>query len=254
MKQENESKLTERISRLVYEAIKQVCGGGITEELRDVVVASISFPNKKNTSDTGGKPHDIEVRVAMPLFHRWKRSSGNNSVVTIFSDFGVRREVASPKHLAELLCLPLEEAVRVDGISHDVRCQPSGVICIVTHERSELLRQAGKLPCPHCCQWCKGKKGLWWHQQQKHSVEYSEATAVASSSVNEMAIVPYVPKEAFVGENLESLKGGQSGKKIDDSRCDSDEPIDLIRNGNLAGLKQAVCVSEMEYNDVILTF
>jgi hypothetical protein len=154
-----ETNLLDKIGRDIHEAIIQICGGGIQhaeeEQLRDIVRSSISFPNNKHPSDVGGKPHDIEVRVAMSLFHRWRRSSGN-STIQVISDLGITRDITAPRRLAEL-CVPLlEDACREDGIAYDIRTQPSGVICIVTYERSERLRQAGKLPCPHCCQWCKG--------------------------------------------------------------------------------------------------
>ena len=237
MKPEAEAQLVEKLSRYIFEAVKQICGGGTQfqqlDQLRESIVGSISFPNKKNSLDVGGKPHDIEVRIALSLFHKWKRSIADKSIITIESDFGVKREVPSPRTLAEMICLPLEETCRDDGISHDVRFQSSGLICIVTHERSELLRKAGKLPCPHCCHWCKGKKGLWWHQQQKHVVEYSEATAVASSYMNDSAIVPYVPG------NMTDTRKVQSVPRIQ-SKVSCDDPFECIRKGSFSGLMQAV--------------
>jgi hypothetical protein len=156
---QKELHLREKVGRCIQQALFQVCGGGFQEEeerkqLFENSLASISFPNK-NSSSAGGKPHDIEVRVALTLFHRWKRAASGSSV-NLVSDLGLTREVSSPRNLAEVLFMPLEEACRDQGIAHDVRFQPSGMICIVTYERSQMLRQAGKLPCPHCIQWCKG--------------------------------------------------------------------------------------------------
>jgi hypothetical protein len=158
MRQE-EVELREKVGRCVAEALFQVCGGSVVEEqkkqLREHAFSTISFPNKQ-ASSAGGKPHDIEIRVALALFHRLKRAAESGNSIEIVSDLGLSRDIPSPRRLAEILCLPLEEACRSEGLSPDVRCQPSGVICVVTYGRSQLLRQAGKLPCPHCVKWCQG--------------------------------------------------------------------------------------------------
>jgi hypothetical protein len=258
MRQENVNFL-DKISRYIYKAIKQTCGGDISHEeeeeeeyLSTLIRKSISVSTASKKGDAGGQPHDIEVRIALSLYHKWKRRDRiKPSLLTIVSDFGIVRDIHSPKRLAELLCRPLEEAFQEDGIAHDVRVQPSGIICIVTYDRSELLRKAGKLPCPYCCQWCKGTKGLWWHQQQKHVVEYAEATAVAFSSINDLAIVPYNPnyhvtRKAEIMKEKEDSKSTQLGT----SRC-SDDPIEFVKKGDLIKLKEAVEVSLLQRAPVV---
>lgn len=243
--------LLETLSRYVNEAIIRVCSGGIQDQkerdqLKDLARSTVSFPNQKLRppgGTIGGKPHDIEVRIALSLFHLWKRKGGK---VEVISDLGIARDIPSPRKLAELLVTEfLEEACRQDSVAHDLRIQPSGVICIITYARSELLREAGRLPCPHCCQWCKGTKGLWWHQQQKHKIEYSEATTVASSSVNELAIVLYSPTMVLscispdsINHNKPPLAQGQEPTP----QVITDDPIEFVKNGDFEGLQRAVLV------------
>jgi len=143
--------LHKRLVRCLRRATTQVCGGNFQQDLMEDVHSSISFPNKHD--DTSGKPHDVEIKLALTLFHYWKRRNG--TVITI-SDYGLERSISSPKHLASLLCTALESACDEEGIAYDIRFQPSGMISIVTPERSRRLRQAGKLPCPFCIKWCHG--------------------------------------------------------------------------------------------------
>eukprot|EP00980_Cylindrotheca_fusiformis_P026364 scaffold15973_cov120-Cylindrotheca_fusiformis.AAC.5 len=230
------------IAACVHQAIVQTCGGGIQhpeeEQLRGIARKSISFPNNTSASDLGGKPHDIEVRAAVSLFHRWKRYSSKSSI-RVVSDLGITRDVGTPRALAELWVPVLEESCREEGIAYDIRCQPSGIICVVTYERSECLRQAGKLPCPHCCHWCKGKKGLWWHQQQKHTIEHSEAMVVASSSINDYAIIPFTPSAISMLHRLGSEKAQKSGSD-NQAIMYAIDPIEFVKGGNLDALKKAV--------------
>jgi hypothetical protein len=155
-------RLREKVTCCLVKVLDQVCGGSEEfleenderKQIRETVFASISFPNK-NPSSTDGKPYDIEIRVALSLFHRWKRKQSRKSILVV-SDLGLQREILSPRDFAEFLSIPLEVLCKEDGIADDVRVKSSGVICIVTSERSQLLREAGKLSCPHCEQWCKG--------------------------------------------------------------------------------------------------
>ena len=163
MKPQEQLELREKVDRCLYKALLQVCGGSVktsmeAERIQEILTTSISFTNKKGTSKSAdGKPHDVEIRVALSLFHQWRqRLSGCNGSIQVVSDLGLVRTVSSPYQLALLLCQPLEEGCRDQGIAHDVQVAPSGIICIVTCNRSQVLRISGKLPCPHCTQWCKG--------------------------------------------------------------------------------------------------
>lgn len=225
------------VSECVVESLLQVCGGSVSDEngrrrLQNAAVASLSFPNNRNDSE-GGKAQDIEIRIALTLFHRWKREMCSDEI-EIVSDFGIVRTVTTPHSLAQHILLPLETACRRRGIAHDVRVHPSGVIGIVTIYRSVLLRRAGKLPCPLCVKWCQGEKGLRRHQQGSHQVEYSTATALAASSTDGLAIIPYDPNiqkavNPFCGERLPMT---QLPNLID--------PLDIVKSGDLAALRDAV--------------
>jgi len=225
------------------------------------------------------KPHDAETRIALTLFHQWKREAitGNSrkssittensssktvggttagarssaktnpspSIVTVTSDLGLSREVSSPRQLADLIGPLLEEDFRNNpqwNMAPDVRSQASGIVSMISMERSQMLRLAGRLPCPRCIQWCKGEKGLWWHQQQYHKVEYADATTVAQATgINAGAIVLY--GEPYSNVRISIANGGDNtnGTKPGRLRADHDnDPMEDIREGNLDGLKRAV--------------
>lgn len=239
-----QSELRDIVAKCLVEAVQTVAGGNLNDDaerkkLLGTAASSISFPNKCSQSSEG-KPHDMEIRIALSLFHRWKqrRSSATpTETLEIISDMGVTRQVVSPRELAEMIILPLESACRREGVAHDVRSQPSGLICIVTTERSRLLRQAGKLPCPHCTKWCQGEKGLWWHQQENHKIEYAEAAEVAASSTDTLAMILYDPRWT------DFLSGGPERKQFTATPLDCSQPLDYVKEGGLEALKREVQVS-----------
>jgi hypothetical protein len=245
----------EVVAKCLTEALFLVAGGsfpddeGERKKLRETIPSAVSFPNKNNHV-ASGKPHDIEIRLALSVFHKWKRTrnttSQQQSVIEVISDMGLARQIHSPRELAELMLLPLESACRGEGIAHDVRTQPSGLLCIVTVGRSRVLRLAGKLPCPRCTKWCQGEKGLWWHQQQHHKIEHSEAAEVAASSMDTMAIIPYNSDRGILSS---SLLLGQTIGMIQNGApplTEANEPLDIIKAGNLDALKLEVQVSRSE--------
>jgi len=267
--------LKTRVATVVYESLMQICGGGLnldeekdeappvlddidswTAELKRVAQTTISFPNKKSTS-LEGSPHDIEIRTALALFHKCtgrkrKRVNKTRPVIISVSDLGVRRTVTSPLELAELLCCTLEEPLREEGISHDVRPNVSGIICLVTPERAQALRESGKLPCPQCIKWCKGEKGLWWHQQIDHGLEHSVAAEAAASEQNVFAIVPYGPQQQILRwQPTTPPEPHASG----DCRDEKEDAFELVKKGELEALKQAIEVcapSNSESSEVML--
>ena len=123
---QEEVKLRENLAKCVYAALLQICGGSFPHEaerkqIQEIASKTISFPNPNNSS-ANGKPHDIEIRVALPLFHRWKRATPAGKSVNIQSDLlGLEREISSPRHLAEILCIPLESACKEEGIARTYR-------------------------------------------------------------------------------------------------------------------------------------
>jgi ankyrin repeat protein len=227
-------RIRETVGRCLYEAFLVVAGGTFSDEaerndVREIAKSSICFPNK-NPLSVEGKPHDAEIRFALTLFHRMKRTK-SNECVEVVSDMGLSRQIRSPKEMAELLQLPLETACHREGTIHEIRAQSSGLIYIVTAERSLMLRQSGKLPCPHCSKWCQGEKGLWWHQQQNHQIEHSVAAEVAASSNDVLAMVLYNPNMSTPVQFLATPSLPQQTVL---------EPLDFVKEGNLAALKHEI--------------
>jgi len=219
-----ESQLNEQVVQAVVDAAHQVCGGSQpSEELQSLISSSISFPNKNDNLD--GKPHNVEIRIALSLFHKIRKRKRESSI-EIISDFGLTRSVKSPVELAELLCQVLNQ-------DWDIRVDASGIMCLVTEQRSQALRKSGKLPCPQCIKWCKGEKGLWWHQQLKHGVDHAEATERAASERTTLALIPYNSEELTNAPLIESLKASRV-VKLDDGVFES------ARQGNLGAIQGLV--------------
>jgi hypothetical protein len=86
-----------------------------------------------------------------------------------------------------------------------------------------------------------GEKGLWWHQQQNHHIEYSQAAAVAAASMGHLALIPYDPNPLLPSispVNAPPVSTPPPGSKED--------PLECIKSGDLAGLRRAVQVSAWE--------
>lgn len=240
------------------------------EELYNIAQESISYPNngvvaypeglgQTHLQAKLGKPQDIELRVALKLYHRFKQKRKLPVVVqpstpedpqtlvngcinhkkttakkpyhAIYvmrtrSDMGILREFTSERHVADVIVKTLEEliveeswaipsckdhprppdyvpyqgrpwddscsSVSLRNIVSDIRVDQSGIIYIITKAREQQLRSIGRLPCSLCTKWCKGEKGLWWHQQQEHGRYHSEAITQAKLQIDHLAIVPYV--------------------------------------------------------------
>jgi hypothetical protein len=247
--------LRNRVASVLCESLVRVCGGGLhleggeeereeeswTAELESVARSTVSFPNKKS-APLDGKPHDVEVRAALTLFHRCARrkrtrpGDKTNSMrqLSAVSELGVRRTIKSPHALAELLCHSLEEPMKQDHLSYDVRSSSSGIICLVTPKRAQALRESGTFPCPMCIKWCSGEKGLWWHQQREHGSEHSVAAAAASSEQTVLALVPYDPNHVLVQQAMDSVPTSSV------CRVERDEVFELVKNGQLDALTQAI--------------
>ena len=102
---------------------------------------------------------DIEERL------RYKHASTSTSTST-FTSISTKSKHTSSDHL------PMNNDIVP---CHHIRTDQSGTICIVTDDRSIVLRNADRLPCPYCPSWPKGSKGLWWHCQKVHDVVHEEA-------------------------------------------------------------------------------
>jgi ankyrin repeat protein len=258
------SLLQDEICRAVERALLQLhpsCASTTDDSpLLDAIISSISFPNKSCRSTENllsGKPYNIEIRIALKLYHQWRRKSTrkfteksdahSTNSVTIISDLGLSRTLSSPKELAELIAPLLEEDIRNHphwGLAPDVRCQPSGLLSLITWQRSQALRQQQNLfPCPHCIKWCKGEKGLWWHQQLNHQQEHEQATATAqATSNNQFAIVLY-----NINININNANAKNTFRQISQEQINLPintdtalDPIRCIQDGNLPGLQHHI--------------
>ena len=185
--------MKEKLIGAITDAAHQLCGTSYTtEEIRSLVHSSVSFPNKNG--DLDGKPHDVEIRIALSLFHKArKRKRGESLPIDLISDFGLARVVQTPIEVADLFCQILNQ-------EWDVRIDYSGIMCLVTEERSQSLRASGRLPCPRCVKWCKGEKGLWWHQQ-KH-----QETADAVQDGHNASDWEAVRREVFQGVDVAEFR------------------------------------------------
>ena len=273
----------DQVASAVHNSLIRIAGGGYSvpveintaksqhcnynqwlEELKEVSEKSVSFPNGNNTNTNGleGKPHDVEVRVALTLYHRIrrvyrKRKQHHNSQAKeesdttsfeIISDFGIQRSIDSVQTLANILTIELEtelsniqttECDKEETVSFtNIKSDNSGIICLVSKRRSEQLHDAGRLPCSHCTKWFKGTKGLWWHMLQAHNVQYSTATESAKNEDDILAIVPYQ-------EGAMEIKQTHKAKSIDkeDNKLTMNKELDsfyMVKMGKYEEFKHSI--------------
>jgi len=222
----------DQVASAVHNSLIRIAGGGHAvsvetnttksqdtkwlEELKLISEKSVSFSNGNITNGLEGKPHNVEVRAALTLYHRIRRvyrkrkqqhnsqanEESDTSSFEVVSDFGTKRSIDSVQSLANILTIELEKELsniqtakcdkEEETVSFtNIKSDNSGIICLVSKRRSEQLHNAGRLPCPHCTKWFKGTKGLWWHMLQAHNVGYSTATESAKNEDDILAIVPY---------------------------------------------------------------
>jgi hypothetical protein len=210
-----------------------------------------------------GKPHDVEIKLALSFFHRYKHrcikdqsppssstNNGNNikAPLEIISDTGLTRAIESPIEFAKLMVNQLEDIIwherQRQNQEHDkqsqrvysIRVDQTGIICLVTPQRVEYLRGIGRLSCSLCTKWVKGEKGLWWHCQKEHGLDHSIATSISSSStgINDLSIVVYY--------NEKTSEEGDKGTTILDLRSSNpcvrnemkiESYFQIIKDGNL---------------------
>lgn len=182
-----------------------------------------------------------------------------NCSIEIVSDLGLVRRVYSSYELSTLLVQDMEDQlwqqrttepssgrVAQDGNLETsimmIQTNNSGIICIVTERRFKYLLSYDRYPCSHCVKWCKGQKGLWWHEQISHGLNHSAATIVAastssSSNINNTAIVVYNENALNYMENFQK---GNMWKEIKDDEIPVDPFVDIVRNGDLGQVLQQI--------------
>ena len=204
--------------------------------------------------------------------------STNEDVDTleIMSDLGLVRTIYSSNDLATVLVKDMEDQLwdqrtndtnvdDVDAIANDddipltsnnsvmmVQSNQSGIICIVTKKRFTYLTNLDRYPCSHCIKWCKGQKGLWWHEQIVHGLDHSSAAMVASSSsssYNDQALVLYDEKNdiSTIHKKEEILRNEVKLKEQEKKENDQDPYFKSIKNGNLNYYIQFL--EKQEYQD-----
>ena len=177
-----------------------------------------------------GKPHDVECRAALSLFHivrnrfsdkgannnddnsssgnkggkkqrgkKKKQTADNKSTSdTASNENGASFELVSELGTQRQVCSAASlanllslELEKESSNFFDIRSNDSGIIHMVSDKRSKELHETGKLPCSQCVRWFKGQKGLWWHQLQAHGICYASATESAADAVNCLAVVSF---------------------------------------------------------------
>ena len=273
-----DSLLCQQITSVVYRALLQLCGGPdgpnheekasstttttttsatLGQELQYLAETNVTLLVHKSTPNdplgVGGKPWNVEVRVAPAIYHRWSSSSSSSShqrkgtnhgsVLQVTSDMGVTRNIHSAHQLGQLLLTAVEDGCRDADIASDVRCNAAGFLCIVTPTRVVALRAADRLPCPVCVQWLKGPKGLWWHCQQQHAQEHSLAVSSTVSANHTLALIPYTPNSIIITAAATSAVVDQdttiaiapvASKDVDN------DPLVAVQRGDLLALQRHV--------------
>ena len=260
------------VSHAVHFSLVRLCGGGVIgrtdttagaptawhQALYSLAAKSASFTNggksERDACDGGGKPHDIEVRAALSLFHRYKHNDTTEAPpLQIVSDLGLGRPVNSATELAQLIALDMERhlgdagtnveqsadsdvpaPVDLGAICDDIRpAATSGILCLTTKRRVQQLRHSGKLPCLQCIKWCNGEKGLWWHRQMEHGAGHGDAVDDATNATDTLALVAYDPAMASVATSMPNTVTKENVSSDEHYRND---PFECAKNGDLKNL------------------
>lgn len=122
---------------------------------------------------------------------------------------------------------------------YNIRPSPqSGIIHLISTHRSLQLHTAGRLPCPNCTKWCKGPKGLWWHQLKHHGVDYGGAMELAAGSLDTLAVVRWEERrrDLFLGREGVNSKGGVSdaaSAKENDENSITLDAFEFVKTGDI---------------------
>jgi ankyrin repeat protein len=144
-----------------------------------------------------------------------------------------------------------------------IRADPSGIICMVTSQRVQYLYQNGRYPCSRCVKWCKGEKGLWWHEQREHGIDHEHAITIAYATTGgdmSSALVLYEPTQptqqssdtccivATATEPTSTRSLSKGGENIVMETREEDSIFDIVKNGNLKKLKHLL--TELPISDI----
>lgn len=230
------------LQSIVIQCLFETCGGGATCAWRDsiekLVASTISLTCSK-TDSLEGKPWDIEIRTARSYFCRFKDTFGN---LITESDLNLVRTFSSADEFASFLIPSMEETCRSISLCLDIRCSDSGILYVTTRDRMMALRENGKLPCPHCCQWLKGEKGVWWHTQLFHQLSHQDAmeNAAAVKCVNAIIVYEYdsLQQERIQGTMQSKYQVPTNVSSL--SELSSMDPCELVKRGDVQSLEQLI--------------
>ena len=251
-----------------------------SQKLEELAHTSILYPphhKHKNSTQHIEKAHDIEVKIAPNLYHRYKHKCLKTSEddegipkppLEVISDLGLIRSVYCPRDLAKLIVQDVEDALWRERVDRDdantemqqpqsnnsccrrmrhpyeIKYDLSGIICIVTPQRNEFLQsyRINRLPCPYpdCVKWAKGSKGLWWHMQREHGVDYSIAMGVANDGDKHhesRAIVLYSSGDDHIDDcDDDQIYSTTEERDLQIKDWDDDAYFQLVKEGNLSDL------------------
>ena len=233
---------------------------------------STTKKKSKKKRRLGGKECVPLVNNENQSYNASSMNKGNSLVLT--SDLGLIRIVQSAHELAKLIVQDIEDQLWYQRTAEYpssssstetmamnqtpppppslprkipikmIQSNDSGMICIVTTARYDFLQRIDRHPCLHCTKWCKGQKGLWWHEQLVHGLDHSTASTIAASSYisqsNSLAIVLYnhggsvTYDDEIVNNNTQKNKEQNDGTK---KKIDKDPLIESIQNGHLEKFK-----------------
>lgn len=239
------------------------------------------FPTETNSTDNDHLIDDNNNNNCNTKKKRRKSKQSEKVVSTSYiliiqSSYGVERTIHSSYELAQLLIPYIENHNIMNNISNHIRiAMSSGFICICTkhkilsintnqqqqqhHNNSVIMLES----CPYCPNWYKGTKGLWWHIQQYHKMNYSIATSFDSIHKNQLAIIIYennnntnitsnnVSEENFVTK-LHHETSSQMKDTDDDKIVQDQQPTAIMMNDKSTTSIDTACQKKMTNNNVIM--
>ena len=189
----------------------------------------------------------------------------------VVSDLGLVRSIYNPFDLSTLLAEDLEDQLwhertstsltstiatanattktndnmiytvpKKNEIPAMIRADHSGIVCMVTPQRVLYLYQHGRYPCSRCVKWCKGEKGLWWHEQREHGIDHEHAINIAYATAGgdtSSSLVLYEPKQddaCILATRTSSLSQLRENRVM---KTKEESIFDIVKNGNLKALK-----------------
>eukprot|EP00192_Tetraselmis_astigmatica_P009761 CAMPEP_0117659536 /NCGR_PEP_ID=MMETSP0804-20121206/6486_1 /TAXON_ID=1074897 /ORGANISM="Tetraselmis astigmatica, Strain CCMP880" /LENGTH=867 /DNA_ID=CAMNT_0005466203 /DNA_START=78 /DNA_END=2683 /DNA_ORIENTATION=+ len=153
-----------------------------------------------------GGAGDFESLVAVALYRHLQAlqlSHEETGGVITTSAYGIQKQYRDASELSSSILEALIDVVAGSSWQHlPLEQRPVADVCIVGDERTKisfstgpyLAAQAasGMLQCPACSRWFSGERGLSWHSQMKHKIDYALSQSTASEQQS-MALSAWSP-------------------------------------------------------------